>query len=45
MRCRLVGFERAGWRVVVVPFFSQGNVLAMIADILEQWRQKRLEDE
>ena len=29
IRCRLAGFGRADWRLVVVPLFSQGSVLAM----------------
>lgn len=35
IRCRLAGFGRAGWGVVVVPFFNQGSVLAMTVDALE----------
>ena len=38
IRCRLAGFGRAGWRVVVVPLFNQGNVLAMTVVALERWR-------
>ena len=33
IRCRLAGFEPADWRVVAVPPFSQGSVLAMIKNI------------
>ena len=38
IRCRLAGFARAGWRVVAVPLFNQGSVLAITVDALEWWR-------
>lgn len=45
IRCRLAGFGRAGCRVVVVPLFSHGSVLAMVVDtiLLERWSKKRTE--
>ena len=47
IRCRLAGFGRVGWRVVTVPLFNQGSVLAIIVDVLDWWRggRARLEDE
>ena len=45
IRCRLAGFGRADWRVVVAPLVSQGSVLVMTIDAQEWWREKRLEGE
>lgn len=45
IRCRLAGFGRAGWRVVVVPLLSQGSVLAMTIDDSARWSENQIEGE